>query len=72
MQILVTRFHLLLLTVTLAITGVGLFRIPPDYVFPAHWSGSAADWLWPREVLIVAPLRASSAAGQVSSSSVGS
>ena len=56
MQILVTRFHLLLLTVTLAITGVGLFRIPPDYVFPAHWSGSAADWLWPREVLIVAPV----------------
>jgi uncharacterized membrane protein len=56
MQLLITRFHLLLLTVTLAITGVALFRIPPDYVFPAHWSGSAADWLWPREVLFVAPL----------------
>lgn len=56
MQILVTRFHLLLLTVTLAITGVAFFRVPADYAFPAHWSGSAADWLWPREVLIVAPL----------------
>ncbi|OYX02273.1 MAG: hypothetical protein B7Z15_19055 [Rhizobiales bacterium 32-66-8] len=56
MQILVTRFHLLLLTVTLAISGVAFFRIPADYVFPAHWSGSAADWLWPRQVLIVAPL----------------
>ena len=56
MQILVTRFHLLLLTVTLAITGVAFFRIPPDYAFPAHWSGSAADWLWPRQVLFVAPL----------------
>jgi uncharacterized membrane protein len=56
MQILVTRFHLLLLTVTLAITGVAFLRVPADYVFPAHWSGSAADWLWPREVLFVAPL----------------
>jgi uncharacterized membrane protein len=56
MQILITRFHLLLLTVTLAITGVAWFRIPTDYVFPAHWSGSAADWLWPREALFVAPV----------------
>jgi uncharacterized membrane protein len=56
MQILVTRFHLLLLTVTLAATGVGLFRIPADYVYQAHWSGSAADWLWPREVIFAAPL----------------
>lgn len=56
MQILVTRFHLLLLTVTLAITGVGFFRIPADYVYQAHWTGSAADWLWPREVILAAPL----------------
>ncbi len=56
MQILVTRFHLLLLTVTLAIAGVGFFRIPADYVYQAHWSGSAADWLWPREVIFVAPV----------------
>lgn len=56
MQLLVTRFHLLLLAVTLAITGVAFLRIPPDYVFPAHWSGSTADWLWPREVLFAAPL----------------
>jgi len=57
MQILVTRFHLLLLTVTLAITGVGFFRIPADFFYPAHWAGSAADWLWPRDLaLAVAPL----------------
>ena len=56
MQILVTRFHLLLLTVTLAMSGVGSFRIPADYVYQAHWTGSAADWLWPREVIFVAPL----------------
>lgn len=56
MQILVTRFHLLLLTVTIAITGVGFFRIAPDVAFAAHWSGSSADWLWPRNSLLVAPL----------------
>lgn len=55
MQILVTRFHLLLLAVTLALTGVGLFRIPADFLFPAHWVGSAADWLWPRNAMLVAP-----------------
>lgn len=57
MQILVTRFHLLLLSVTLAITGVGLLRIPADYGFPAHWTGSTADWVWPRDfALSVAPI----------------
>jgi uncharacterized membrane protein len=56
MQTLVTRFHLLLLTVTLAITGVGFFRIPADVAFPAHWAGSAPDWIWPRNALTVAPL----------------
>ena len=56
MQILVTRFHLLLLTVTLAITGVGYYRIPADFVFPAHWAGNHVDWPWPRNALVVAPL----------------
>lgn len=56
MKILVTRFHLLLLAVTLAMTGVALFRVPADYVYAAHWTASTADWVWPREVLIVAPL----------------
>ena len=56
MQILITRFHLLLLTVTLAITGVCFFRIPADFVYSAHWSGSTADWLWPREAILVAPV----------------
>ena len=55
MQRLVTRFHLLLLTVTLAISGVGAFRMPADFVYLAHWSGSTADWLWPRETIFVAP-----------------
>jgi len=56
MPSLVTRFHLLLLAVTLAITGVALLRIPATFAFPAHWSGSAADWLWPRNLaLAVAP-----------------
>lgn len=56
MQILITRFHLLLLTVTLAITGVAAFRIPADHVYQVHWQGSTADWLWPRAVILVAPL----------------
>ena len=54
---LITRFHLLLLTVLLAITGVAVFRIPADFVFPAHWTASQADWLWPRNIaLAVAPV----------------
>ena len=57
MQILTTRFHLLLLAVTLAITGVGFLRVPADYAYQAHWSGNAADWLWPRDLALpVAPL----------------
>ncbi|GLQ09940.1 hypothetical protein GCM10007913_18720 [Devosia yakushimensis] len=57
MTSLVTRFHLLLLTVTVAITGVGFFRIPADFAYAAHWSGSLADWVWPRDVALpVAPL----------------
>lgn len=57
MASLVTRFHLLLLAVTIAMTGVGFFRIPADFAYPAHWSGSYADWLWPRDIALqVAPL----------------
>jgi uncharacterized membrane protein len=57
MQILVTRFHLLLLTVTLAISGVGIFRIPADFAYQAHWTGNAVDWLWPRDLALpVAPI----------------
>jgi len=56
MQILVTRFHLLLLAVTLAIAGVGAFRIPADFSFLARWQGATADWVWPREIIFVAPL----------------
>lgn len=59
MTSLVTRFHLLLFAVTLAITGVAMLRVPIDFAFVAHWSGSTADWLWPRDrTLAVAPLLA--------------
>ncbi|WP_108397711.1 SdpI family protein [Devosia submarina] len=52
MQVLISRFHLLILIVTIAITGVAFFRVPADYAYPAHWSGSTADWLWPRDVAL--------------------
>ena len=57
MHSLVTRFHLLLLGVTLAIAGVAIMHVPEGFAFPAHWQGSSADWLWPRDLaLAVAPL----------------
>ncbi|MCW5721406.1 MAG: hypothetical protein KIS86_09710 [Devosia sp.] len=57
MPSLVTRFHLLILSVTLAITAVAVLRIPEGFLFAAHWQGSQADWLWPRDgALAVAPL----------------
>ncbi|WP_323015620.1 SdpI family protein [Devosia sp.] len=54
MSSLVTRFHTLLLSVTIAITAVGFFRIPADFAFPAHWTGSTPDWLWPRDAALLA------------------
>lgn len=57
MPSLVTRFHLLLFGVTLAIAGVIVVHVPANFAFPAHWSGSTVDWLWPRNIAIaVAPL----------------
>lgn len=54
---LITRFHLLQLLVLGAITGVAVFRVPVDYAYPAHWAGSLADWLWPRNAaLTVGPV----------------
>lgn len=54
---LITKFHLLILAVTIATAGVIIFRVPADFAFPAHWQGSGADWLWPRNPAIaVAPL----------------
>lgn len=59
MQSLVTRFHLLLFAVTLAATGVAVLRVPADFLYAAHWEGSTADWLWPRDTaLAVGPLLA--------------
>lgn len=56
MPSLVTRFHLLIFSVTLSITAVAVLRVPADFLFPAHWHGSTADWLWPRDTaLAVAP-----------------
>lgn len=57
MPSLVTRFHLLIFSVTVSITAVAFLRIPVDFAFPAHWHGSGADWLWPRNLtLAAAPL----------------
>lgn len=57
MPSLVTRFHLLIFGVTIAIAGVALVHVPETYAFPAHWQGSSADWLWPRNIaLAMAPL----------------
>lgn len=57
MPSLVTRFHILIFSVTVAITGVAFLHIPDGFRFPAHWQGSNADWIWPRnEALVVAPL----------------
>lgn len=56
MPSLLTRFHLLIFSVTLSITAVAILRIPADFMFPAHWHGSTADWLWPRDIaLAIAP-----------------
>ncbi|MBJ3785468.1 SdpI family protein [Devosia sediminis] len=55
MPSLVTRFHLLLFGVTLAIAGVAVMHIPPHFAFPAHWHGSSADWLWPRDLALAVP-----------------
>ena len=49
---LITRFHLLQLLVLLAITAVAIFRVPADFVFPAHWTTGGADWLWPRNLAL--------------------
>ena len=57
MQNLVSRFHMLLFSVTIAITAVALLRVPADFVYPAHWSGSTVDWSWSRNMaLSVGPL----------------
>ncbi|NMA96491.1 MAG: hypothetical protein GX970_00005 [Phyllobacteriaceae bacterium] len=55
MSSLVSRFHLLLLGVTLAVAGVIVINVPSGYAFPAHWSGNGADWLWPRDIAIAVP-----------------
>lgn len=57
MPSLVSRFHLLLFGVTVAIAGVAIIHVPEGFAFPAHWQGSKADWLWPRDIaLAVAPV----------------
>src|SRR5690606_30739793 len=40
--------------VTLSITAVAFFRIPATLDFPAHWHGSGADWVWPRDIALAA------------------
>ncbi|WDR03042.1 SdpI family protein [Devosia algicola] len=53
MSNLISRFHLLLLAVLLAITGVILMRVPDDFSYAAHWGAhSQPDWLWPRNLAL--------------------
>lgn len=54
MQNLVTRFHILLLMVTLGITGVAFLHIPADFAFVARWAGNDPDWVWPRDSALLA------------------
>lgn len=56
MPSLVTRFHLLICGVTVAIAAVAILRVPADFAIPAHWSGGGPDWLWPRDPALVVPL----------------
>lgn len=57
MPSLVTRFHLLIFGVTLAMAGVAIVNVPEGYAFPMHWQGSTADWVLPRNIaLAIAPL----------------
>ena len=57
MFVLVSRFHILLLTVLLAVTGVAIYRIAPDFSYPAHWGArSQPDWLWPRDMALAIAL----------------
>lgn len=56
---LITRFHLLLLTVLAAMTGVAYLRVPADFAYPAMWGRGGPDWLWPRDLaLLGAPILA--------------
>lgn len=50
MPSLVTRFHLLIFGVTIAMAGVIIAHVPASFAFPAHWQGSTADVLWPRDL----------------------
>ncbi len=57
MPSLVTRFHLLIFGVTLAMAGVAIVNVPHSFGFPMHWQGSTADWIWPRNLAVsIAPL----------------
>ncbi len=55
MQSLITRFHLLVFGVTVAIAAVGYLQIPETFLFPAHFTRSTADWLWPRNLALLTP-----------------
>lgn len=54
MPSLVTRFHLLIFGVTIAMAGVVIVHVPASYAFPAHWQGSVADIMWPRNLAVAA------------------
>jgi uncharacterized membrane protein len=50
----VTRFHVLVLLLLLAITLVSFHKIPADTMLPVHWAPRGnADWLWPRDAALL-------------------
>lgn len=55
MPSLVTRFHFLVLAVTLAAGAVAWLHSPADFQFAAHWHRSTVDWLWPRDIALLTP-----------------
>jgi len=57
---LLTRFHLLELGVILAVSVIGLVKVPETYGYVARWGlHGSVDWAWPRDVaLALAPAAA--------------
>ncbi|CDP54312.1 FIG038982: hypothetical protein [Devosia sp. DBB001] len=47
----ITRFHILLLGVIIAITGTAAYKVPVDEGLAMHWDAHGQpDWIWPPEI----------------------
>lgn len=55
---LVTRFHVLLLSVIVAITAIAIYKVPAGEGLAMHWDARGqSDWTWPRDIAFaVVPL----------------